>query len=235
LLLKRADIVVGQSRNTLPNVERYYSENIIAERIPLGIPRPPKQYGSRQEFGFAPDEKLLITLGRLVPRKAVDQLVELTGRLRDRGQSVQLLVLGSGPSGDELRQQATDLGLADNIHFYGHVEESEKLRLLSISDIFLSTSQHEGFGLIFLEAMASGLPIICYDHGGQTDFLTDHETGFLVALNDLDAFQEGVERLLADPAQIYQMSETNFGRVEGYFIDHCAARYETVFKHVVQG
>ena len=62
----------------------------------------------------------------------------------------------------------------------------DKYAALAIADAFVSTSQHEGFGLVFLEAMACGLPIVCYDRGGQTDFLASGETGFVVQLNDTD-------------------------------------------------
>jgi len=59
------------------------------------------------------------------------------------------------------------------------VPEEHKFRLLRIADVFVSTSQHEGFGLVFLEAMACGLPVVCYDRGGQIDFLEDRTTGHL--------------------------------------------------------
>ena len=59
----------------------------------------------------------------------------------------------------------------------GQVWEQGKFQALASADIFASTSQHEGFGLVFLEAMAFGLPVVCFNHGGQTDFLQSGETG----------------------------------------------------------
>ena len=77
-------------------------------------------------------------------------------------------------------QRAAELGVAQRVHLLGQVSEADKYAALAIADAFVSTSQHEGFGLVFLEAMACGLPVVCYDRGGQTDFLTSGETGFVV-------------------------------------------------------
>jgi L-malate glycosyltransferase len=82
--------------------------------------------------------------------------------------------------------------------------------------------------------MAYRLPIICFDHGGQTDFLNDGETGFVVTLNDLAAFTQAVVQLHDSKPMRERMGETNARRVEGYFIDTCARNYETVFEDAVR-
>ena len=102
-----------------------------------------------------------------------------------------------------------------------------------MSDLFVSSSQHEGFGLVYLEAMACGLPVICYDFGGQTDFLTDGETGHVVALNDRQRFMECCRELSAATDRRKQFGATNLVRVEEFFIEHCAARYESLFEEVI--
>ena len=102
-----------------------------------------------------------------------------------------------------------------------------------VADAFVSTSQHEGFGLVFLEAMAAGLPIVCYDRGGQTDFLASGETGFVVALNDVIAFGHAVRAIHADIYLRRRLGQRNRQLVENYFIDSCAARYEKVFEAAI--
>src|SRR5262249_41016193 len=109
----------------------------------------------------------------------------------------------------------------------------EKFQLLKLSDIYVSTSQHEGFGLVFLEAMASGLPIVCYDHGGQTDFLEDKKTGFVVPLNRRDTFRERCERLIANPMLRRTLGTDNRARVEGFYIETCALKHENLFVKVL--
>ena len=82
--------------------------------------------------------------------------------------------------------------------------------------------------------MAFGLPIVCYDRGGQTDFLAQGGTGSVIALNDLPAFTRAIVDLHDDPVQRANISAANLRLVEEYFIDRCAQRYETVFAAAIR-
>ncbi|MCH8063761.1 MAG: glycosyltransferase family 4 protein [Chloroflexi bacterium] len=230
-LLRKADVVVGQSQNTLGNMKRYYADDVEGELIPLGIQRPPDVTASRREHGFEDDEVLLITVGRLVARKATSQLMTLMDRMRDL--KLRLIVIGTGPEEAMLRADAASRGLSDRIRFTGFVDEVEKLRLLKISDMYVSTSQHEGFGLVLLEGIAFGLPVLCYDHGGQTDFLDDGETGYVLPLNDLQSFEDRCREMVKDVGLRTRMGAENLRRVEGLFIENCSRRYEEVFEAAV--
>lgn len=227
-LLRRANVVVGQSRNTIENIHKYYMPDFPCELIPLGIKRSSTQRKNRSDLGFAEDEKILVTVGRLVARKAVSQLLELVAQIADS--AVKLVILGDGPQKAELEVQAQDLGIDQQVQFMGFVGEEEKNELLLAADLYVSTSQHEGFGLVFLEAMAAGLPVICYDFGGQSDFLEDGITGALVSLNDMAAFRRECEALLSSVERRAVIAKENLGRVESYFIDSCARRYENLFE-----
>jgi glycosyltransferase involved in cell wall biosynthesis len=232
-LLQRADALVGQSRNTLQHVEDIYRVRRETQLIPLGIERPPATtQAARSDFGLPKDAFVMVTVGRVVARKATVQLVRaLHASARP---NAHLLIVGDGPDAAAVCKAAADAGLAERVHLLGQVSEERKYQALSVADIFVSASQHEGFGLVFLEAMAHGLPIICYDHGGQTDFLTDGETGFVVPLNDRDRFTRGIVDLHDRSANRRAMAEENRRRVEGYFIDSCARRYEAEFDTVVR-
>ena len=231
-LLQNADRIVGQSRNTLDNVRKFYDPTIQADRIPLGIRRPLDGTASRHDYGFGQNEVLLITVGRLVARKAIDQLISLMKNLNSA--YVHLLIMGAGPQEQALREQAGALQLKERIHFLGHLGEAEKFKLLRMCDIYVSTSQHEGFGLVFLEAMASGLPVICYDHGGQTDFLENDHTGYLVQLNDETLLVQYCQRLILNADLRQRMGQENLKRVEDFYIDRCAVRYEDLFSEVIE-
>lgn len=227
-LLLQADRVVGQSRDTLGRIEGIYGVRRKTELIPLGIERPPGIQGvGREQLGLPQDAFVMVTVGRLVARKAVGQLLEVLqqcGRPR-----AHLVVIGTGPELAALRSSASQRGIAERVHFLEQVSESRKYEVLKLSDVFVSTSQHEGFGLVFLEAMAAGVPVICYDRGGQTDFLQNGETGCVIRLNDLAAFTGAVGELHDSPELRRRMGENNLRRVESYFIDSCARRYESVF------
>lgn len=230
-LLHQAECIVGQSRNTLDNVRRFYAPEIDGVRIPLGINRPKIEPTSREKYGFASTDLLLVAVGRLVARKALHQLVALMAKIEQS--NAHLLLLGTGPLEHELRDQARQLNVGSRTHFLGYISENEKFGILQISDIFVSTSQHEGFGLVFLEAMASGLPVICYDHGGQTDFLEHTKTGYVLSLNDEVSFMRYCQILINDANARVQMGRENLRRVEELYIDRCAARYEDTFDKVI--
>lgn len=232
-LLKRADRLVGQSRNTLEHVETFYGVRRDSVLIPLGIERPAPAKAARADFGIPADAFVMVTVGRLVARKATLKLIEAL-RAAQRP-NAHLLVIGDGPDAEAIRQAARAAGLADRVHLPGQVPEGRKLEALASADIFVSASQHEGFGLVFLEAMAFGLPVVCFDHGGQTDFLTSGETGFVLRLNDLDAFTAAIVQLHDTPPLRARMGAANKARVERYFIDECARRYETLFEDTLRG
>jgi glycosyltransferase involved in cell wall biosynthesis len=230
-LLLRADFVVGQSNNTLNNMRTFYTPELAGIRIPLAIKRPILESVSRSDYGFEEDEVILITIGRLIPRKNIKQLVTIMPTFQ--GQPVRLVIVGSGPEESDLRQLANERGVNLQVTFAGYVEETEKYNLLQLADLFVSTSQHEGFGLVFLEAMACGLPVICYDHGGQTDFLQNGKTGYLVTIEDTTSFQEKCRQLIENADDRRAMGQYNLKLVEEFYIDHCARRYEQLFEQAV--
>ena len=230
-LLRRADVIVGQSRNTLENVGRFYDPLLAPVRIHALIRRPEALDVARDRYGLHPEDVVMVTVGRLVARKAVHQLLSLLQAFRN--EPVRLLVIGSGPQDAALKEEARRLGVADRVRFLGQVEEREKCGILRLCDLYVSTSQHEGFGLVFVEGMAAGLPVVCYDHGGQMDFLESGRTGYVVPLNDLKAFEQRCRELIGDPALRRRMGEDNRRLAEPMFADQCAKQYEALFERVI--
>jgi glycosyltransferase involved in cell wall biosynthesis len=222
-----ADAVVGQSHDTNENLRRYYDASMTPHLIPLGIRRPPAAAAGRKELGLAPDAFVMITIGRLVARKGIDQLIDLLPQLEDG--KTRLVVVGDGPDLHLLQLHVRRLGVAGQVLFTGFISEQQKVDWLAAADIYVSTSQHEGFGLVYIEAMAQGLPIVCYDHGGQTDFLKNGINGTVLPLNDLRAFERAVRELHANVGKRKAIAERNLQDVEQYFIESCANRYEELF------
>ena len=233
VLLRAADAVVGQSEDTIEHVREIYGVTRQVELIPLGIERPPRiAGGARERWGVPADAFLLVTVGRLVPRKQSLQLVEILGAAPLA--RAHLLIVGDGPDAPAILAAARERGVAGRVHLAGRVTDDDKYAALAASDVFVSTSQHEGFGLMFLEAMASGLPIVCYDKGGQTDFLKRGVTGDVLPRDDVAAFVRALNELQASKALRAEIAANNLARVEAYFIDRCAHRYEQVFESVAR-
>jgi glycosyltransferase involved in cell wall biosynthesis len=229
-LLVRADSVVAQSRDTARNVAQIYGVERKVELVPLGIDRPPREVNTgRAAFDLPEQAFVMVTAGRVVPRKATTQLIDTLAAVED----AFLVVIGDGPEVDAVKRRAAELGVTQRLRMLGYVSDDVKYSALATSDVFVSTAQHEGFGLVFLEAMAFGLPIVCYDRGGQTDFLTTPETGHVIPLNDLKSFNEAVQWLRDSPEQRAAVRSNNLARVEDFFIERCAERYEKLFESVI--
>ena len=150
------------------------------------------------------------------------------------GRAVRLVVIGDGPLKKDLEEQASSLGVSAKVTFAGFVSDDKKAALLAASDLYVSTSQHEGFGLVFLEGMSAGIPVVCYDFGGQTDFLDDGLTGALVPLNDLSQFTNACVRFMDSPEDRIAAGKENLQRVESFYIDTCAQEYERLFASVIE-
>jgi glycosyltransferase involved in cell wall biosynthesis len=228
-MLRKADAVVGQSRDTVRHVTDLYGVRRDIGLIPLGIERPMSiASASRAAFGVPENAFALVTIGRLVARKATAQLVDAIAN--SAIPNAHLLIVGDGPDREAIERRASERGVADRVHVLGQTTEEDKYAALACADAFISTSQHEGFGLVFLEAMAFGLPVLCYDRGGQTDFLKSNETGFVVRLNNEAEFVRALRQLHDDREARVRFGKHNLQLVENYFIDSCARKYEQVFE-----
>ncbi len=231
-VLTKADAVVAASKNSISNVHNFYDPDLDCNYIPLGIERPPQQIDSpRERYGLTDEDIALVTVGRLVSRKGLDRLVKVIKNFNNS--NVHLLIVGSGPQQEVLENLTRELNITDQVHFLGQVNDQEKQEALKLSDIYVSTSQHEGFGIVYLEAMAAGLPVICYDYGGQTDFLASDITGYVVKLNDEAAFLDACKILIDQPVKREKLGNDNLDAVEAFYIDNCASQYEKLYEKVI--
>jgi glycosyltransferase involved in cell wall biosynthesis len=226
-IINSSDMVLPQSSNIEQNTRKYYRIRKPIRIIPHAIKRPAFEVCERQVFGFSTDDILLITIGRLIHRKAIHHLITMVSRINDP--KVKLLILGDGPERQSLEGYVARLGLTQRVFFSGWVAEEQKFQLLNTSNVYVSSTLHEGFGLIFCEAMACGLPIVTFDNGGHTDFLVDGRSGFLVPAGDLDTLRERVEILAYQPDLRSRFGSFNKGLVENFFIERCASEYEEMF------
>lgn len=202
------------------------------EVIHYGLDAPRFEEKSRAELGIPEEPVVLIAIGRLIKRKALDNLLMALSRLEHR--ELRLLIIGEGPEEGHLRDLSERLGLSSRVEFLGPIWGERKFQYLAASDIFVLPSVHEGFGLAFLEAMHCGLPVIASSTGGQTDFLKDGETGFLVPVGDVDTLADRILRLTGNAALRERISRFNQEYVKRFQISGVAERYEALFLQVIQ-
>ena len=152
-------------------------------------------------------ERILLTVTRLYPYKGVDRMLEALPAIARAVPGVQYLVVGEGPDRQRLEALAASLDLQPQVKFLGRLALSDIVELYSLADLFVLLSRAappdvEGFGLVFLEAAACGLPSIGGWSGGIPDAIADGKTGWLVDPNNTDAIAATVTGLLKRPEQL---------------------------------
>jgi glycogen synthase len=204
-ITNRADRVIACSyymREQVADIFGVPDEKIVV--IPNGIDpedlQPQDEHElERLRMQFAdPDEKLVLLLGRLVYEKGFQLALEAMPSLIKRLPTTRFLVAGSGTHEAELRRQASQLGLMEHGTFLGWIGDDVLHSLYRIADVCVVPSIYEPFGLVALEAMASGCPCIVADTGGLREVVPHEEAGLRFRARDPVALGEMVERLLSD-------------------------------------
>ena len=154
-------------------------------------------------------EKILVTVCRIAPEKGFEFLAHAAMKLADRGFPFKLLVVGGNRNlaVEESVRRLFD-PIKDRVIFTGFLTGVALARAYASGDLFLHCSITETFGLVVLEAMASGLPVIARDQGGPSEIVRDGKTGYLVAPNDLDVFVSLTEQLSLDTSLYSAFSKT---------------------------
>lgn len=174
------------------------------------------------------DPLRLLTVARLVPRKNLDTVAEAVAECDI---PVEWSVVGSGSVRPELEAQCDELGINDRVTFHGHVPNRDVPPVYRDHDVFILPSKHEGFGIVYLEALASGLPVIGATVGGQTDIITD-DVGATVPPDSSAAIRGAIESI-ADDYRRYQ-SNARDRVVDNFTHEQVVPAYRRVFDEVAQ-
>lgn len=203
LAVRQGDGVIAPSTSTKDELVRWYSvsesdvmyipHGVDIERFSPDVPRHPAVSSNRLT---------LLHVGRLVSRKRVDLALEAVGKL-DQAE-VELLVAGGGRHGERLEQRTRQLGVEDAVTFLGVVPESDLPSLYASSDLFLFLSRYEGFGLTFMEALATGTPVLGTAVGGFSDLVTDGREGVWVRPSSA-AVARAIQELAANQQMVDEM------------------------------
>jgi D-inositol-3-phosphate glycosyltransferase len=198
---------------------------------------------ARLDLGLDPAERILLQLGRMVPRKGVDTVIRAVGRLRsDHDLAVRLLVVGgserepdleASPELTRLHAIASEEGVSDLVQFVGRRDRAELARYYNAADIFVSTPWYEPFGITPVEAMACGIPVVGSRVGGIKFSVRDAETGYLVPPNDPGAVAERIAHLYRHPKLLSVFGRQAIRRANDLFTwervaNGIAAAYEDV-------
>jgi D-inositol-3-phosphate glycosyltransferase len=205
-VLDEADAIVVSTEAEKAALSRLYRTpphkvTVIPAGVDLDLFRPLDMAGARRDLGLA-ESKVVLYVGRIEPLKGLDILIRAMGLL-EHGRDVRLLVVGGSPGRDReldrLRCLVSELGLGENVTFTGAVKQSELPKYYGAADAFVLPSYYESFGLVALEAMACGTPVIVSRVGGLSSFVKNGETGYLIPWRCPEPFAQRLDLLLANP------------------------------------
>lgn len=188
----------------MSNVLQQYGCTTPIHIAPTGIQMSKFESGDgarfRAKHGIPADRHLLLHVGRVAHEKNIGFLLNMLNQLRIAHPNVLLLICGEGPAKNDLEVQVKRMGLSANVMFVGYLDrETELLDCYRSADVFVFASRTETQGLVLLEAMALGVPVVSTAVMGTIDIVTP-ERGALKAMEDVDDFSSKVSRLLNDKA-----------------------------------
>jgi phosphatidylinositol alpha-1,6-mannosyltransferase len=240
---RRAAAIVANSRNSARLLAEW---GVEADRITVIHPgvdaarfRPDADRGPWRERHAPHSELLLLSVGRLQRRKGHDLVLAALAKWGPDDPPLRYLIAGAGDQRAALEAQARSHGIHDRVVFLGVVPESELPGLYSASDIFVMPNRtdgvdFEGFGIVFLEAAASGLPCIGGNSGGAPEAVQDGETGVLVSGTDPDELLRALRRLARSVDERTRMGASGRGRVLREFTwEHGARRLKDLHERVM--
>ncbi|HXJ85106.1 MAG TPA: glycosyltransferase family 4 protein [Candidatus Methylomirabilis sp.] len=222
----RADLVMVTSRYCAEVARREYG--VPAERIAI-VPESIDLEAWDDRFARAHrrrrDGPVVLSVARMYPRKRLGDLLRAARVLRDRIPGAEVRIVGRGPEWDSLVRLHGDLGLGESTQLLGDVSREQLAEEYVNADVFCLPSVQEGFGIVFLEAMAAGLPVVACRAAAIPEVVGDGATGLLTPPRDPAALAQALENLLRDPVRAGQLGAEGRRRVEGFTPRHVAERF----------
>ena len=205
------DVVTYVSKYTRGRFASAFGPRASLEHLPPGVdtdrfrPDPAARAELRARYGLG-DRPTILCLSRLVPRKGQDVLIRALADIREKIDGAILVIVGGGPHGDTLTSLAAECGVAEHVVFTGGVPADELAAHHTIADVFAMPCRTrgagldvEGLGIVFLEASATGVPVIAGRSGGAPETVREGETGHVVDGRSVAEVTDAVVAVLSDP------------------------------------
>ncbi len=206
-----SDVITYVSQYTRGRFASAFGPQAALEHLPPGVdterfrPDPASRAEMRTRYRLG-QRPTVVCLSRLVPRKGQDMLIRALPSIRRRVDGAALVIVGGGPYLDTLRGLAERFGVADHVTFTGGVPFAELPAFHAMADVFAMPCRTrgagldvEGLGIVFLEASATGVPVVAGSSGGAPETVQHNKTGMVVDGNSVEQIADTVSELLADP------------------------------------
>jgi glycosyltransferase involved in cell wall biosynthesis len=203
--------------------------------IPNGVDvskyaKPVDVQATRTKWKVLPGEKLITAVGRLTSQKGFDDLIRAYPEIRKSVPGSRLLVMGEGYMREELETLAENVRVKGTTTFAGFVSDSDVIDAIKSSDVIAIPSRFEPFGIIALEAMAGGTPIVVSKVGGLAEIVEDAVDGLEVEPNNPSSLAKATVRLLSDQALASQLAARGMDKAKSYNWDSSASKTAKVYE-----
>jgi phosphatidylinositol alpha-1,6-mannosyltransferase len=212
---KSADCIIANSKSTQNLINNFCGHSnihIIHPGVDTSsfISTDTDVKTQRQLWGFSGEDIVLISISRMEPRKNHARVLNAVVELRDQGLPIVCVMASEGEEKLKLQRVAHDLGIDEYVRFPGYINDRDRVLNFAAADIHVqpsiqSGSMIEGYGIVFVEAAAAGVPSIAGNSGGQAEAVRDDETGFVIDGTDQKQLTEAIKRLAESPELRQQM------------------------------
>ena len=238
-IMEEADSIVVSTNQEAQDLARLYGTpghnvSVVPAGVNTEVFRPSDRYEARRDLGLT-RQNVVLYVGRLEPLKGLDILIGAVACIEDISDIALVVVGGSAGADDEmgrLKALSHELGIADRVIFTGAVSHTELPQYYNAADVFVLPSHHESFGLVALEAMACGTPVVASRVGGLTSFVSDGLTGYLIPWRCPEPFARRIETLLSNPILRDTMGQAARSKAVGMSWRRSADRTMNVYESV---
>jgi glycosyltransferase involved in cell wall biosynthesis len=179
------------------------------------------------------DDKVLVSIGRLAQEKNFHTLLQAAQKVYGKNPDLRLVIIGDGPEKTKLQELASELGIAERVTFTGELPFADVTSYLKAADVFGFASITETQGLVTMEAMAAGLPVVAVDASGTRDIVDNGKQGMLVE-NDADALANVINRLFRSPKRMENYGKNALKKAETFTVRKCTELLVDVYKQAIQ-
>ncbi|MDP3012737.1 MAG: glycosyltransferase family 4 protein, partial [Candidatus Subteraquimicrobiales bacterium] len=237
LVFKHLSILICVSEDLASELQQVFQINpkkvlVVDCGVDTDIFKPEDKNRLRNLIGLSPSQKIVLYVGNLVLVKGVNYLIEALPEIIKKHPEVYLVLIGSGPALKDLQREVVALNLEDYVRFEGAKPHWQIPRWMGAADVFVLPSEREGFGLVALEAMACGVPVVASKVGGLTEFIEDGKDGFLINSGDKNALVEKINYLLTNFKAYESISSAAREKALRYDIGIKAEKIKEIYEKV---
>ena len=188
----------------------------------------------RKRYGVGWGEKMILCVGRLVPQKGIEYFIRAIPSIASRYPEVKFIIVGEGWSRDFLEAEARSTRQRGKIRFTGFVSDKEVIDLMKSADVLIVPSVYEPFGIVALEGMATGVPVVASQVGGLSEVIEHDRTGLFVYPKSPESIAWGIHRILSDPDHARWLTENAKDKLQkAYSWEAVAMKTVEVYRKLV--